>query len=127
MFRDEKNTWKNIPLCIKCIFFTEADPYCVIKCEGQKVKTAVMKNSQDPEWNASFIFYRHKPQVKPILVTLWNSNLTLDSFIGQVQVSTLDPFEELSLDLKGRRSKKDEKVCGQIKLMVENFHNLDQV
>lgn len=106
---------------------SEADPYCVIKCEGSKFKTSVVKNSQNPEWNEAFLIYRRNGSKNPIKVTLWNSNLTLDTFIGQTQISSLDPFDELTLELKGRRSKKEEIMPGQIKILIENFQNIENI
>ena len=86
-----------------------------------------MKNSQNPEWNEAFLIYRRNGSKNPIKVTLWNSNLTLDTFIGQTQISSLDPFDELTLELKGRRSKKEEIMPGQIKILIENFQNIENI
>lgn len=131
--------WKKVPLMVTRVqifrasglekqdMFGKADPYAILTCEGQKVKTAVVKNSQEPVWNESFIFYRRLPRENPIKISLWNKNLTLDTFIGQVLVKTLEPFDELTLELKGRRGKKDESVPGQVVLMVENFTNLEDL
>ena len=109
------------------IAFSEADPYCIVACEGTKQKSSVVKDCQSPEWNESFIFYRRKPTEFPIKISLWNENLAIDSFIGKVRVKTLEPFEEMMLELKGRRQNKGENVPGQIKFLIENFSELDDI
>ncbi|UYV65909.1 capn5 [Cordylochernes scorpioides] len=38
--------------------FGSADPYCVVKCEGKRVRTRVLCNTLDPTWGQSFLFYR---------------------------------------------------------------------
>ncbi len=45
----------------------ETDPYVTIKCEGETVKSSVVENSLNPEFNFSAIFYRKDPD-KDILV-----------------------------------------------------------
>jgi len=61
-------------------------------------------------------------------LSLWNKNLTIDGFIGQTLIKSLDPFENtIILELKGRRSKKEETVPGQVKVLIENFENLEDV
>ena len=92
------------------------------------MKTAAVKNSQNPQWNETFLFYRRKPKEKPMKLSLWNKNLAIDGFIGQTEVKSLDPFENtIILELKGRRSKKEENVPGQVKLKIENFDNLQEI
>ena len=106
----------------------EGDPYCYVKCEGKSVETAAVKNSQTPVWNESFLFYRRNPREKAMELSLWNKNLTIDGFIGQTLIKSLDPFENtIILELKGRRSKKEETVPGQVKVLIENFENLEDV
>lgn len=38
--------------------FGGADPYCIIKCEGEKVRSFTVKNNLNPAWNSSAVFYR---------------------------------------------------------------------
>lgn len=35
-----------------------ADPYCVVKCEGERVKSPVCRETLNPEWNLTVLFYR---------------------------------------------------------------------
>lgn len=44
-----------------------ADPYVIIKCEGQKVRSPVKKNTVSPEFDVKGLFYRKKPG-QPIIV-----------------------------------------------------------
>ena len=57
-------------LFLKCwilYIYLETDPYVTIKCEGETVKSSVVENSLNPEFNFSAIFYRKDPD-KDILV-----------------------------------------------------------
>ena len=99
-----------------------------MKCEGISLKTTAVKNSQNPVWNESFLLYRSNPKEKHVKLSVWNKNLAIDRFIGQALVKSLDPFQNtIILDLKGRRSKKEETVPGEVKVMVENFDNLEEI
>ena len=107
---------------------SEGDPYCHVKCEGQSVETSAVKNTQNPEWNESFLFYRRDPKENHMKLSLWNKNLAIDGFIGQALVKSLDPFENtIVLEMKGRRSKKEEIVPGTVKVTIENFDNLEDI
>lgn len=48
--------------------FADIDAYCVIKCEGEKVKSQIVSKTSKPEWNVSAIFYRKNPVGNPITV-----------------------------------------------------------
>ena len=37
------------------------DPYIMIHCESETVKSEVIKNCRNPEWNIQAIFYRKQP------------------------------------------------------------------
>ena len=118
------------PLRLKIPFlvtFSGGSPYCAIKSETKKVCTHPAENSEShPDWNEAFLFYRKNPQ-QPLKITLWNKTLTIDAFLGQSNISTLDPFDELTLKLTGRRGKATEDVPGKIRILVENFENLEEI
>ena len=40
------------------IYHSEADPYVLIKCEGERFKSEPIRNSQNPVWNFSVLLYR---------------------------------------------------------------------
>ena len=42
------------------MYVAGADPYCIIKCEGEEVETPKIEDTVNPEWNARAIFYRSK-------------------------------------------------------------------
>ncbi|XP_061558425.1 calpain-5-like [Phycodurus eques] len=82
-----------------------ADPYVIINCEGNSVKSTIQKDTLTPEFRTSGIFYRKKPR-KPLTVQIWNSNAMQDQFMGQVVLSgsvkdTIDP-QRLQLRKQGR-------------------------
>ncbi|KAI0216947.1 Calpain-5 [Lamellibrachia satsuma] len=83
---------------------TEPNPYCIISCEGQKVTTPVCKDSLKPEWNTGAIFYRRHPTSVPIKVQLWNKNMFVDTFLGEVILEgrTLVDQQEVKLPLYDR-------------------------
>jgi len=113
----------------------QADPYVYITCEGFKGRSATVKNSLDPKWDFSVIFYRKKPE-KPIKVQIWNSNLVVDQFMGQCVVDAKErsdpdnPFGdeaarvERTLDLYNKGNKKDERMSGSIKILIETYKDL---
>ncbi|XP_016897263.1 calpain-5 [Cynoglossus semilaevis] len=83
-----------------------ADPYVVIYCEGRSVKSTIKKDTLQPEFTTSAVFYRKKPR-KPITVEVWNSNAVKDEFMGQVILSgsvndTSNP-QRLQLRKSGRQ------------------------
>jgi len=113
----------------------QADPYVYITCEGYKGRSATVKNSLEPKWNFSVIFYRKKPE-KPIKIQIWNSNLVVDQFMGQCIVDAKErsdpdnPFGdeaarvERTLDLYNKGNKKDERMSGSIKILIETYKDL---
>ncbi|XP_071534808.1 calpain-5-like isoform X5 [Panulirus ornatus] len=50
-------------------FGGEADAYCIIKCEGESVRTPIDKKTSNPEWNTTAIFYRTKPE-QPLVIEI---------------------------------------------------------
>lgn len=59
-----------------------ADPYVLVKCEGKEVKTPVVYDSPDPEWNTSAMFFRKNPN-STIELEVYNWNrLVKDDFMG---------------------------------------------
>ncbi|KAM6907588.1 calpain-5-like [Xenentodon cancila] len=78
-----------------------ADPYVIISCEGRSVRSTIKKDTLQPEFTTSAIFYRKKPE-KPIKVEVWNSNAVKDEFMGQVVLagSVKDTTEPQRLQLR---------------------------
>ena len=114
-------------------FILEADPYCYIKCEGETTKSHAIINSLNPSWDFTSIFYRTDIS-KPITIQIWNSNLVVDSFMGQAFL--LAPPEDghdpsgnrttiHTINLVGKKkSGEHETLPGQIKVEYESYENL---
>ena len=118
--------------------FSEADPYCLIKCEGYSVKSEVAEDTLSPKWrSASAIFYRSDPS-KPIKVQIWNSNLVIDSFMGQGMIMAQPVSSDTAttngestaksvyqtVNLFGRGQKKAETVPGEVTVEIESYDDL---
>lgn len=65
--------------------FGLADPYCVVQCEGQSVRSAICRGTVDPVWNLSVIFYR-KDSSTPIKIQVWNSHMLMDTYMAKAYV-----------------------------------------
>ena len=117
----------------------EADPYCLIKCEGDSVKSEVAEDTTSPKWkSASAIFYRSDPS-KPIKVQIWNSNLVIDSFMGQGMVMAQPVGDAATngesaaksvyqtVNLFGRGQKKAESVPGEVTVEIESYDDLTKM
>ena len=88
----------------------------------------MIQDCQNPEWNFQVLFYRRNPKNMPIKITIWNSNMTLDSFIGQVIIDdTTTDSKELLEELHGKGKQSDELVSGHLKIVIENFKNLEEI
>ncbi|XP_069692223.1 calpain-5-like isoform X2 [Periplaneta americana] len=62
------------------------NPYCVISCEGKKSRTPIMRNTSNPLWNSSFVFYRSSTS-KPVTIKVYSHRAVLkDIFLGQVGI-----------------------------------------
>uniref|UniRef100_A0A8C1TTL0 Calpain 5a n=1 Tax=Cyprinus carpio TaxID=7962 RepID=A0A8C1TTL0_CYPCA len=89
-----------------------SDPYVIISCEGQKVRSPVHKNTQSPDFDVKAVFYRKKPK-EPIRiqVPIYNRNLLKDSFMGQAvlsgDLSDLQQLHTLRLRDKANRQNND--------------------
>ena len=45
-----------------------ADPYIIIKCEGETVRTSTKQDTVNPEFGQSAIFYRKNPLKNPVKI-----------------------------------------------------------
>ncbi|XP_021940250.1 calpain-5-like isoform X2 [Zootermopsis nevadensis] len=80
------------------------NPYCIISCEGKKARTSIAKNTTNPLWNSSFVFYRSSTS-KPLTIKVYSHRALLrNTFLGQVGIPAPLNHEptllraELSLD-----------------------------
>ncbi|XP_078122380.1 calpain-5-like [Sander vitreus] len=96
-----------------------ADPYVIINCEGQTVRSTIKKDTLQPEFMTSAIFYRKKPR-NPITVEVWNSNAVKDEFMGHVVLSgsVKDSSGPQRLQLLKRGRKTADEMPGKISLRI---------
>ena len=90
-------------------------------------------NSLNPSWDFTAIFYRQDIS-KPIIIQIWNSNLVVDSFMGQAFLlappeDEHDPSGSRStihtVNLVGKKkSGEHETLPGQVKIEYESYENL---
>ncbi|XP_066988979.1 calpain-5-like isoform X3 [Macrobrachium rosenbergii] len=106
-------------------FGGEADAYCIIKCEGETVRTSVDKGTANPTWDTTAIFYRKKPQ-EPIVVEIWNSNMIMDGFIGRCEIlAPINPaVTQVELPIYGRRKEKAVEKPGTLVVQVYSDDDL---
>ncbi|XP_064015484.1 calpain-6 isoform X3 [Pogoniulus pusillus] len=83
-----------------------ADPYVLIKCENQTMRSPVQRDTTSAVFNTQVVFYR-KNTDSPIIIQVWNSNVLCDQFLGQavLAASPSDPREQQTLQLRGRGSR----------------------
>ncbi|XP_034969472.1 calpain-6 [Zootoca vivipara] len=102
-----------------------ANPYIIIKCENQKVRSPVQKSTLGAVFNTQAIFYQRNIE-SPIVVQVWHSKLFCDKFLGQVRIATSpdDPRGLQKLQLQGRGSREDVAVPGHIIIKVVTSDDL---
>nr|XP_013810559.1 PREDICTED: calpain-6 [Apteryx mantelli mantelli]XP_013810560.1 PREDICTED: calpain-6 [Apteryx mantelli mantelli] len=102
-----------------------ADPYVLIKCENQQVRSAIQQDTTSAVFDTQVIFYRRNID-SPIVVQVWNSNVLCDQFLGQalLAASPGDPREQQTLQLRGRGSQEAAEVPGRITVKVFSSDDL---
>uniref|UniRef100_A0A663EV03 Calpain 6 n=1 Tax=Aquila chrysaetos chrysaetos TaxID=223781 RepID=A0A663EV03_AQUCH len=102
-----------------------ADPYVLIKCENQNMRSPVQHDTTSAIFDTQVIFYR-KNIDSPIIVQVWNSNVLCDQFLGQavLAASPSDPREQQTLQLRGRGSREAAEVPGHITVKVFSSDDL---
>ncbi|XP_027886710.1 calpain-5-like [Xiphophorus couchianus] len=95
------------------------NPYLIISCESQSVKSIAQKNSLTPAFQFSAIFFRKKVR-EPLTVQLWSDDLGSDKFLGQVTLSGRpdDVSHPQQLQLKNKGSKEADNMPGKIALRI---------
>ncbi|XP_074536103.1 calpain-5-like [Halichoeres trimaculatus] len=91
-----------------------SDPYAIISSEGNKVRSPVQKNTRNPNFDTKGLFYRKKAK-QPITIKIYNHNLLMDSFLGQVNVPAEQGSFQQTLNLTG---KGDARVPGAISVVI---------
>ncbi|XP_032432817.1 calpain-5-like [Xiphophorus hellerii] len=101
------------------------NPYLIISCESQSVKSIAQKNSLTPTFQFSAIFFRKKV-TEPLTVQLWSDDLGSDKFLGQVTLSGRpdDVSHPQQLQLKNKGSKEADNMPGKIALRILTSNEL---
>ncbi|KAK7443283.1 hypothetical protein BaRGS_00040463 [Batillaria attramentaria] len=106
---------------------TGADPYCIISCEGEKVTTHTEKNTIDPEWGDSAIFYRKNPVSAPVKIQVWNNNVLRDQHMGKHVFMSADDIhnQAMQVPLFGRgKSESTVQKPGQLTVIITQSRQL---
>ncbi|CAI0432003.1 unnamed protein product [Linum tenue] len=80
-------------LAVRDVGRNSCDPYVVVTFAHQKLKTKVVKNNCNPDWNEELTLSIKDPSL-PILLTVFDKDtLTADDKLGEVNID-LKPFVE---------------------------------
>lgn len=106
-----------------------ADPYCVISCEGEKVYTPVLKDTLNPEWKTSVVFYRKNPMKNPVKIQIWNHNIIKDSYLGKHLFLASDECTRKveSVGLVGRGKQGDQARSGKLIVEITQTQNFTMI
>ncbi|EPS67821.1 hypothetical protein M569_06955 [Genlisea aurea] len=78
-----------------------SDPYCVVKCGSQKVKTKVIRGNCNPVWNEVLTIYV-KDLRDPIVLSVFDKDtFTEDDGMGESRIDIKPLVECLKMGLQG--------------------------
>lgn len=83
-----------------------SDPYVIIRCEGEKVRSQIYKNTCSPVFNTKGLFYRKKTH-QPISIEVYNHNVLMDSFLGQLSFPAEQGTFQKTVHLRGKENEGD--------------------
>lgn len=95
----------------------ESDPYVVISCEGEKVRSPVHRNSCSPTFDTKGLFYRKKAN-QPISIQVYNHNVLRDSFLGQLTLLTEGGAVRETLHLKDKADRRADDLPGTLTVSI---------
>uniref|UniRef100_A0A8D3BFZ3 Calpain 5 n=1 Tax=Scophthalmus maximus TaxID=52904 RepID=A0A8D3BFZ3_SCOMX len=98
-----------------------SDPYVIIRCEGEKVRSPVHKNTRSPVFDIKGLFYRKKannPISIEVCVCLYNHNALMDSFLGQVTLPAEQGEFQQTLHLRDKGNRRDNDLPGTLTVAV---------
>ncbi|XP_060083333.1 calpain-5-like [Ylistrum balloti] len=64
----------------------KSDPFVIVRCEKEKVKTPVIANDLNPKFDERVTFYQKTPK-ENVTLEVWNHNLIKDDFMGMCTLS----------------------------------------
>ncbi|XP_039987134.1 calpain-5-like isoform X1 [Xiphias gladius] len=94
-----------------------SDPYVIIRCEGEKVCSPIHKNTRSPAFNTKGLFYRKKAN-QPISIEIYNHNVLLDSFLGQVTLPAEQGDFQQTLHLRDKGDRRDSDLPGTLTVAI---------
>ncbi|ODN01183.1 Calpain-5 [Orchesella cincta] len=120
------------PTCVTVITVEGAselkaeNTYCIIKVEGEQLRSNTVEGSYSPTWNLKGIFFR-TDICKPIVVELWeNRTLQRDHFLGNAVLtgSADNQMTSVKAPLVGRGQKQSERHPGEMKVVFITYDDL---
>ncbi|XP_063437596.1 calpain-5-like isoform X1 [Mytilus trossulus] len=109
------------------------DPKVVVRCEGEKVVSRVVKedqggkrvNTADAEFDFKVTFYRKKPD-EPIIIEIINSNSFVDDFCSEARVAEHggEDGKDVKCPVYGKGKEKDMERPGNVHVFVKSSHDL---
>ncbi|CAB1347841.1 unnamed protein product [Coregonus sp. 'balchen'] len=104
-----------------------SDPYVIIRCEGEKVRSPVYKDTRSPTFDTKALFYRKKTN-QPILIEVYNHNVLMDSFLGQVSL-TSDPGDpqQVTVHLRDKGNHQDNDLPGTLTISMVTSNILTNI
>ncbi|TKS80584.1 Calpain-5 [Collichthys lucidus] len=94
-----------------------SDPYAIIRCEGNKVRSPVCKNTRSPVFDTKGVFYRKRGN-KPISIEIYNHNVLRDTFMGQVTLQAEQGEFRQTLHLKGKGDRRENDLPGTVTVEI---------
>lgn len=96
-----------------------SDPYVIISCEGEKVRSPAHKNNCNPEFDTKGLFYRRKPK-GTIHIEIHNKNVLSDSFMGQVTLTSepSDPQQQHTVHLRDKGNRQSNDLPGTLSVRL---------
>ncbi|KAL5506663.1 hypothetical protein EMCRGX_G008375 [Ephydatia muelleri] len=107
-----------------------ADPYCLVTVGNTRALTPVQRDTLEPKFNSSLLFYVKNPQTAEIKIEVWNKNPVVDGFMGQVTMplprdGAREEHHVMKLMDRGRHN--DRETQGSIVFEVTNSRDLRSV
>uniref|UniRef100_A0A8C1KFP7 Calpain 5b n=1 Tax=Cyprinus carpio TaxID=7962 RepID=A0A8C1KFP7_CYPCA len=106
-----------------------SDPYVIITCEGEKVRSPVHKDTRCPSFDVKGIFYRKKPKEGIHIEVSWKYNVIVDTFLGQVTLFSdpNDRQEQHTVYLKDKGSRQDNNLPGRLTVRLITCTTLNNI
>ena len=103
-----------------------ADPYCIVKVEGQTSQTPVIKDTLTAKFDSKHVFFCKRPnsRERPVKIEVWDKNIVKDKCLGEVdlQLGNVSEAKQTSTRLHLRNHPETESQ-GTITVTVEWFND----